>query len=51
MWDAEGDGVRAVLRWSGMEEIVPGEVGWGWCREGGLMDGVLTRCRQVRSSQ
>ena len=27
MWDGEGDGVKAVLRWSRMEEIVPGEVG------------------------
>ena len=26
VWDGEGDGVKAVLRWSGVEEILPGEV-------------------------
>ena len=27
VWDGGGDGVKAVLRWSGAGEIVPGEVG------------------------
>ena len=29
VWDGEGDGVGAELRWSELEEIVVGEVGVG----------------------
>lgn len=37
MWDGERAGVKAVLRWRELEEIVPGEAGVGVVWTGGRL--------------